>query len=61
MMMVGLMCTIRVRSWWRFSGSLVREKVRCGDVRLQGEFNTGRFVELTFFLSSLPPFSFPAF
>jgi hypothetical protein len=26
-MMVGLMCTIRVRSWWRFSGSLVRERI----------------------------------
>ena len=40
-----------------FSRSLrARERVRGGDVRLQGEFNTGRFVE---FFSSFPPFMFP--
>jgi hypothetical protein len=51
---------IRVGFWWRFFTVTARERerVRCGDVRLQGEFDTGRFCGV----GSLPsPFSFPFF
>ena len=51
------MCTIRVRVLVEafFSRSLVRKRVvRCGDVRLQGEFDTGRFVEFFSAPSSYP-------
>ena len=61
----GFMCMISVGFWWRFSTVTARERerecVRRGDVRGWEELDTGRFVELAVFLSSLPPFSFPAF